>query len=815
MKWRYAAIEVDAPTSTSPNSKDPDGTPLPTREDRLQQALFAHQAGAFDVAAVGYGELLLESPEDPTVLFLFGTLALQLRDYGSAIRMLEQASRLLPNQGSLWENLGSAYLGEQRIEEAARALQVAVRVDPGAPSAHYNLANILSRMGNLEGAKASYRASLERDAEQPAAWFNLGNTLMALDDPAGALEAFSRVQRLDAHFPSLKNNRAHALFAVGREAEATAVWFALHEADPYDHQPLTNLGVGAIKQERHAEAIQWIEKAIKLCPSDPVLWALLGTAQSKGDNLHLQVKSFGEAVRLDPTNLDYRRDLAISQVQIRNFEEAIEPLRSYLQVVPADLQAHRSLAQALYFIGEIDEAILHQRSVVAEDSAGAKAQHFLGVLYREAGNVPQAMEAFKAAVDLDPSDSTLASEILLTKTYLAEVSEAELLDASQEWAETYANFPTQVSFQPRPQKQLHIGLVSADFHAHPAGHLYKGLIPNHDRDRVRISLYVNQDFGDDTSVEIVKSADAYRFVKGKSDGELCEAIRTDKVDILVDLLGHTPNHRLPVFGRHPAPIQATFLGYFATTGMSQMDYILADRWLVPHEHEQFYSERVARIEGGSLYAYLPPSVKIEPNDAPILSTGTLTFGCFNNLIKINRESVALWAEVLRQVPTSRMILTRLALRSEGARARILSMFQAEGIAAERIELRSTRTREEYFRAYHDVDVMLDTVPFGAGTTTSDALWMGVPVVSLPTSRFAGRMTQSIYNAVGIEELLPEDTQEYIALAKNYAEDGDFVQELRSTLRPKLLSSPMCDLPAYAKRLEDLYHWMWNERTSQH
>lgn len=364
-----------------------------------------------------------------------------------------------------------------------------------------------------------------------------------------------------------------------------------------------------------------------------------------------------------------------------------------------------------------------------------------------------------------------------------------------------------------PRARLRIGYLSADFHAHPAGFLYEAMFPHHDRSRFETFAYSNKDFRDEVTDRIAASVDHWAVVSRDTDAEFAARVRADGIDILVDLLGHTPDHRLKAFALRPAPVQATWLGYFGTTGMDAMDYIVADRHVLPERHEAHYTERPARLAGG-LYVFQPPRLGIEPNALPALANGTVTFGCFNNTAKITPATVALWCDVLRAVPGSRMVLNRWPFASVRVRERFSDLFAGFGVDPSRVEFRATKGRKAYFEGYHDVDLMLDTLPFGGGTTTSEALWMGVPVVSLSTERFVGRMTESILHTVGLPELLPRDRADFVRLALSLVDDLSRLAEMRATLREKIVRSPLCDVPAYTRDLEATFERMWAESSGE-
>jgi protein O-GlcNAc transferase len=294
-----------------------------------------------------------------------------------------------------------------------------------------------------------------------------------------------------------------------------------------------------------------------------------------------------------------------------------------------------------------------------------------------------------------------------------------------------------------------------------------------------------------------------------SDEAVIAAIRDDGIDILVDLSGHTTGNRLAVFAARPAPVQCSWLGYFGTTGLAEIDYLIADRFVVPPGEEAFYSEAIWRLPDSYL-CFTPP--REAPQGVPSTAAGApLTFGCFNNLLKINPAVVSAWSAILEAVPESRLLLKTRQLDDPALGQALVAQFAAHAIAPDRVVCAGGGPRAALLAAYGAVDIALDPFPYGGGTTTIEALWMGVPVVSLRGDRFTGRVGDSVLTTSGLPELVADSVADYVGRARDLAQDRLRLAALRAGLRDRLAASPLCDAPRFARHLEGAWRRMWRDR----
>jgi predicted O-linked N-acetylglucosamine transferase (SPINDLY family) len=335
-----------------------------------------------------------------------------------------------------------------------------------------------------------------------------------------------------------------------------------------------------------------------------------------------------------------------------------------------------------------------------------------------------------------------------------------------------------------------IGFVSADFKAHPVGWFLKAILPKL-REKYHIYAYANQSNCDFLTQEIISNVDRWNVVLGISDDYLANKIREDRVDILVDLSGHTSGNRLGVFSLRAAPIQVSWLGYFSTTGISEMDYVFMDEEHVPNELEKFFSEKVMRINPIRL-CYSPPVYAPEVAALPMKLNGYVTFGSFNNSSKLNDFTIQMWSKILKDIPNSRLILKWRTFADFGMRSRVRSDFLKYGIEPGRLQFSQSSSHDIMLAEYSEIDIALDPYPFTGATTTCEAMWMGVPVITLRGDKPVSRQSSAMLKAVGLENLIADSVDQYIQIAKKLASDTAKLSQIRSTLRLKLKDSYLCE-----------------------
>ncbi|MBV8169215.1 MAG: hypothetical protein JO021_20650, partial [Alphaproteobacteria bacterium] len=422
----------------------------------------------------------------------------------------------------------------------------------------------------------------------------------------------------------------------------------------------------------------------------------------------------------------------------------------------------------------------------------------------------EARTSYERALALKPDYADVRSSVLMLLNYDPAQTPETLLAAHRAYEAALPPLPAPaVHTNPRdPERPLRIGYVSADFCAHPVGYFVLPVLAAHDPQRVVVHGYSGRLVEDDVTARLRGHVPVWRSTVGVDDGALAAQIRADGIDILVDLAGHTAGNRLSAFARKPAPIQVTWLGYPATTGLSAIDHRLSDGFADPPDADAHGTETLVRLPEG-FHCYVPAEDAPDVVPPPARAQGHITFGSFNNLSKVNPRVIAAWGRVLAAVPNSRMLVKARPLADPDTRARTQALFAQAGVAPERVDLVATASSwRDHMAQYGQVDVALDTFPYNGTTTTCDALWMGVPVIALRGDRHAGRVGVSLLNHVGLPELIAETLDDYVVKAAALAGDLDRLAALRAGLRQRLVAAPIGDPARFTRSLEDTYRDLW-------
>jgi predicted O-linked N-acetylglucosamine transferase (SPINDLY family) len=446
----------------------------------------------------------------------------------------------------------------------------------------------------------------------------------------------------------------------------------------------------------------------------------------------------------------------------------------------------------------------------------AEACNNLGNALKEQGAPDDAVPYFRRALQTKPDFPQARSNLLLALQYADGVTLAELAQAHAEYERCHARAlrPSSLPHDNRRDRDrpLRLGFVSPDFGQHPVGYFLVHVMENLAPESCQLVCYNDRWNADDLTKRFQAAATNWRDVAGWSDQQLAEQIRADQIDILFDLAGHTAKNRLLVFARKPAPIQVTWIGYPGTTGLSAMDYILADRYMIPADAEPYYGESVLHMPN-VFSCFEPPEDAPEVGPLPAITNGFVTFGSFHNTAKITSPVVAAWAEILQRLPHSRLALKYRSVYGGSVRQRILDDFAARGIGADRLVFPATSHLKSVLPLYHQIDLALDPFPYGGATTTCEAMWMGVPVITCPGATFAGRYAYSFLTSAGLGDLVAPDRESYVERAVALASDLPCLEASRSELRRRMASSPLCDGPKFAADFLELLRSVWRERRS--
>lgn len=490
------------------------------------------------------------------------------------------------------------------------------------------------------------------------------------------------------------------------------------------------------------------------------------------------------------------------------YDDALTTYRSALALRPEHPAAHGGVGLVLAARGKLEEAVASYHRALVADATLAPIYNNLANARKSQGRITEAVANFRRAIELQPANRRIHSNLLYCLQYDPGMTPAALLVEHQAYGARFPALPPMAHGNLRePDKLLNIGYVSPDFHQHPVAFLLLPVLAMHDRAKFAVHCYYGHRAEDSITGVLKRHADVWRSTAGVGDDALVDMIRDDGIDILVDLAGHTATNRLPVFARKPAPIQVSWAGYEGTTGLGAIDYLLTDRFLSPPGSERYATEELVRLPHGYV-CWAMPSHAPAVGPLPAKEPGAVAFGCFNNLAKLNPLVIALWGRLLRELPESRLVLKTAELRDPAGRGRILELFAAEGIGADRIDLEGPSPHPDYLQRHNGIDIVLDPFPFSGGVTTVDALWMGVPVVTLPGERFASRHSLSHLSVAGLGELVADGPDDYLRIAKALAHDLPRLAALRASLRERVSASPLRRSREFVRGLEAAFCAMW-------
>jgi predicted O-linked N-acetylglucosamine transferase (SPINDLY family) len=528
------------------------------------------------------------------------------------------------------------------------------------------------------------------------------------------------------------------------------------------------------------------------------------------------VTQFQNAVRRAPQDPQAYFRLARALSSEQREAEAVLCFRQALRLKPDFADAYKYLGDSLRGHGglKVDEAVASYRDAIRVQPDHADAYHMLGRTLKDLGLLDEALEALRRACQLRPDSAKFHSSLLYALHYHPDSDSAALAREHDLWNERHAA-PLAAHIQPHsnapePRRRLRIGYISPYFRNHPVGRFLVPLFEAHDRREFEIFCYANVRVPDELTARFRIQSDRWHDIDNLDDEGLADLIRGDGIDILVDLDAHTPSNRLLTFARKPAPVQVTYLAYCSTTGLSAMDYRLTDPYLDPVGQPPCSAEESVWLP--ETYWCYQPSMDLPPvAPLPALVKGQVTFGCLNNFWKVTQPTLTLWRELLQRVPKSKLVLHA---RPGSHRERVGKFFAESGIESDRIEFVGVTPMPEYFERYHQIDIGLDPFPYGGGTTTCDALWMGVPVITLVGKTAVGRGGASILSNVGLPELVAQTADEYVRIAANLAGDLPRLAALRAGLRDRLLRSPLTNGPRFTHHVEAAFRAMWHRWCNQ-
>jgi predicted O-linked N-acetylglucosamine transferase (SPINDLY family) len=755
----------------------------PATDDELQTALAQHQAGRLAQAEALYRKILAREPRHPDALHFLGVMAQQVGKLDLAVDLMQQSIRANPRNQTYFCNLGCALQQQGKASEAAAALSQSLALDPNSAEAHYNLGLALHDLGRADEAVASYRRAIVLKPDYAEAYGNLGYALYGQGRTAEAIASYRRALRIRLNYPEAHYNLGNALFRDGALDEATASYRSAIAGRPGYADAHNNLGNALKSQGKLDEAIA----------------------------------SYTEAIKINPASAEMYVNLGIALHQQRRFDEAIAAYRSGLAAGVGSPELHFTLGNALQETGNLDDAVASYREAIRTKPAYAEAYSNLGRALQEQARIDDAAAAYEKALELKPEFAQAFSNLIYLHAFAHDISPEEQLTIAGKWecaalsAEQRAAARRRTFARaPREGRKLRLGVVSAELGQHAVAEFLQPLLEQLDRSRFHLTLYPTVERADPRAAQLKELADHFASLAQLSDGDAAELVRSDCIDVLMDTTGHTNDCRLGIFAHRAAPVQCSYIGFWATTGLTEMDWYITNQSFPPSCDSQF-RERLWRMpRQANAYhgdASLPESTWSPSPD------GTIWLGSFNKYSKIREHSLALWATALHALPEAKLLLEDRTPFDGQLHPRILAELERHGIAAGRVEFSPfVAGWGRHMLLYDRLDIALDTVPFNSGTTAFDALWMGVPLVALEGDWGGGRMGSGVLTGLGRTEWIAHGEAEYAAIVSGLARDVEARTQMRKAQRARMAASPLCDRAGLARDLEDAFVAMFDDWT---
>lgn len=498
-------------------------------------------------------------------------------------------------------------------------------------------------------------------------------------------------------------------------------------------------------------------------------------------------------------------------LQAGEYETAIELIEASLSIEAKQALALSNLGVALRSLGRFDAAVVALRKALVLEPSSALALANLGQALSRSGAIAESVGYSRRALELQPNQLGLQSSLLFAENYLAETDPIELAERARFVGELIAKAnPARTTHgnDPSPDRKVRVGFISGDMRSHPIGRFMLGGLRNIDPAQLELFAYANGKDEDAVTAALKGVFPRWLNVTGLNDAQLDAQIVADEIDVLFDMSGHTVGNRMTVFARKPAPIAVSWIGYFATTGLAAIDYVLANRWVVPETEERQWTEKIWRLPDTYL-CFTEPADAPPPTPLPALVNGHITFGCFNNFNKLNDQTLTSWGRLLARLPGARLVLRSSGDSPEGMVANLEKRLIAAGIDLARVRIDPKISGyAAHLASYAEIDIALDPFPYNGGTTTVEALYMGVPVLVRAGDRYVAHMGESILHNAGLSEWIAPDEAAYPQLGARLASDLPALATLRAGLRNRMLASPLFDAQRFARHFEQAVRGMW-------
>ena len=821
---------------------------LPAADRMIERVKTAHgalRAGDFESSEQIYREILEGSPKNPDALHGLGTLLVQQGKPAEAVAYLEQAvnagkvpgqfyvnlavaleqtgkvSRALKvlkrgvsqdrDNAFMHQSLGVFLVNRSREREALRSLQKAAKLDPELPRLQLMLGDLYFKTGDATQSIECYRQHLKKAPDDLHVTNRLASLLGNHGQYQEVLDLLLPVHEAGHEDPDVCNNIGSALILMGRLNEAEPYVMKAYELDSSRWEFNANVAGLHLANERFDAAITLFEKLKAEHPDDPQPATDLACAYQRQGRLEDALREISEVTETHPDHDPAWVALGMMRMAQVNYEGAADAFRRAIEANPVNVHANSNLAVVSKALNDLDEAAFYAHKLIHLPAYSPV-------------NFSNAFQVFQATCDFDSlaelgdlrelvdnvPPSSLPACVFDLMVHAHDVATARWVGGvNRRWGEVLEESAARNPLPPMPDRPPHekvrVGFLSSDLRDHSVGKHISPLLQAYDRDRIDIYGYSAWDVGQDKVHQALAKLmnGELRTVAGQPARRVAEIIRNDEIDILFELNGHTLGSRLDVIPYRPAPVQIEWLGFPFTTGLKDFDYFLLDEYVAPVDRSLMIEKPLMMPESWTIFGGQPEDMPITEK-LPVEENGHITFGTLNSPYKLTQQTIAAWARVMSRVPDSRMMIVRPDTKSRVLCANIANEFAKHGISTERLGFFDNRTQKiHHLDCYNFIDMTMDTFPVTGGTTTCDAMWMGVPVVTLAGPSYHQRISHALLSHIGLQELSTNSVDEFVQRSVDLANDIESLRFLRETLRPTLQQSYLCDAPRYAKHFCDV------------
>lgn len=800
--------------------------------------------GKLEQAEQAYRQALALRPDYAKGHFNLGNTLHAMQRSADAIACYQRALALLPGDAEIYLNLGNAQQDLQQWQPAIVSYRAVLQLAPHTTAAHANLAAALHGAEDYSGAVASYRRAIELHADDAKLHNNLGRALQSLDQAEEAIAAYEQAIALDGSFAQALSNLG--LLQCKQENYTAAIEYCARvlRLQPDDAQACGQLAIAYGAAQDRDNALKYFQQAIDLVPGSAANHRQLADYYSTIKRYPLAVEAYRRTLEIDFGDSETHNHLGVALQELGQYEEATAAYACALELEPKNTSALCNLGSTQQAQKLLEQAKQTYLDALAIDDKFERAHFALGNCYvmmseplralecyhqslalkpdyRDAyvnisatlsniGRIDEAIETCRKGLAICPLWETLFSNYLFLLSHSASIDAETLFAEHRRFSDTFekhiAKGRVGHSNTRDPLRTLKVGFVSGDLHNHPIPHFIIPILENI-VDGAQLSLYAyhNNAQNDDVTLRLREFIPHWRQVEHLSDPDLAQLIRDDGIDILIDLSGHTGKNRLLMFAAKPAPIQASWIGYPLTTGLLAVDYYLSDPFFSPAGLlDSQFSEKLLLLP--ACVPFLPSEYAPAVQPAPALTNGYITFGSFNRLNKINRQVIARWSRLLRALPDTRMLIA--AMPKTEAPEQLRAWFKEEGIAPERLTFEGRTGMTQFMAMHHRVDICLDTFPYGGGTTTFHALWMGVPTLTVAGPTFPSRAGTMILRQIELEEFIASDDDDFVRKGVAMAANPMLLGAYRFSMRHRLERSTMGKPKLITEGLENGLRMAW-------